>query len=215
MKVVIVTEDSGVKLPKIDKFKGKIGRGVRLKDHEEFMKTLDQYDFDIPTNDIREENNYAKVLSDFARPAKLMFAGMFSEVRIFYEELKSKYDVSLFIISGRYGLVNAEKEIIPYDFFLENYDMIQELDERTNFYKQLLNYTNSSEVVLILLSRSYISYLFNMNLLKNVETKMIFVTSSDFKNRIIAKDNFFFQKHGVARLSKRYREQIRDILEEM
>jgi len=40
LKITIITEDSGVKLPEINKYKETIGRGIKLSEHKELNQVL-------------------------------------------------------------------------------------------------------------------------------------------------------------------------------
>ncbi|EMR73853.1 hypothetical protein MBGDN05_00446 [Thermoplasmatales archaeon SCGC AB-539-N05] len=213
MKITIITEDSGVKLPKIDRYRGTIGRGFKLSEHRELNNILKKNKISIPSDDIEKEEFYKKKLDDFVRPAKLMFAGMFSEVRVFYEDLKKNYDIDLFITSGRYGLINCELKIVPYDFHLKDHELIVELDKKTCFFNKIIEVTKSSDFVIILLNSNISSYLFDKHILEklNNDAKSIFVCSSEFKDKIIESGNIFLQKTGVARIAEINRKSIKEL----
>jgi len=216
LRVTIITEDSGVKLPAIDRYHGTIGKGVKLSQHTQLNQVLQENKLNIPSDDIEQESVYRTVLKDFIRPAKLMFAGMFSEVRLFYEELKKRYnDVELLIISGRYGIVNGEEENIPYDFHLESYELIRELDDRTNFFDELIKKIRSSDYIIISLGKELVLYLLDKGFLDVVGShpQLIFVTSSMFKDKIIEAGHIFLQKTGVARIREENKRRIMAILE--
>ena len=68
MKVAIFTEDSGVKLPPIDEYKDKIGRGRHLKVIDELTEILESEGLDIPSDDIELEDEYNKL---FDQPIKV------------------------------------------------------------------------------------------------------------------------------------------------
>lgn len=214
MKVTIITEDSGVKLPKINKYKGTIGRGIKLSERKELNQVLKKNKISIPSNNIEKEDFYKTKLSYFVRPAKFMFAGMFSEVRVFYDELRKNYDVELYIISGRYGLINQELKIIPYDLHLEDYKLVVELDKKTGFFNKITKATDSSDYIIFLLNSNILSYLFDKHILEkiNINEKFIFVCSSEFKDKIIESGNIFLQKTGVARIAEINRKNIKETL---
>lgn len=215
MKITLITEDSSVKLPFIKYGGKKIGKGINLAECEPLLSVLKEKNLKIPCDDYENENIYRKHLNSFVRPAKFMFAGRFSEVRDFYGYLNEKFHTNLFIISRRYGLLNAEENIIPYDSHLDDYYSIKDLDKRTDFYNQLDKIVNDSDYVLLFLNKLLISYLINNNFLKDTNriTKLIFVTSKDFKKIIIDSNNIFFHRRGVARIGKEKRKRILEILE--
>ncbi len=217
MKITIITEDSSVKLPEIKSGGRKFGRAVKLNDYIPFIDVLNNNNLNIPTDDLEKENIYKNKLKEFVRPSKLMFAGRFSEVRDLYQKLKKEYKTDLFIISGRYGLLNAESEIIPYEFYLNNYYLLKKLDEKMNFYNQLIENVNESDCVLFFLSKIFISYLFNNGLLDDIssKTKLIFITSKDFKKIITNSNNIYFHRRGVARIGNNNGDEIFKILDNL
>ncbi len=69
------------------------------------MDALKKANLNIPGDDTDLEDRYREALNDFIRPAWLMFAGMFGEIRKFYEILREILPTELYIVSGRYGFI--------------------------------------------------------------------------------------------------------------
>lgn len=76
MKVVIFTEDTDVKFPPINRWTGKYSRGINITEDSQIISLLENHNLVIPHDDIKMENQYRKVLREFIRPARLMFAAM-------------------------------------------------------------------------------------------------------------------------------------------
>jgi len=164
---------------------------------------------DIPSDDIELEEEYKKVLSEFVRPSILMFSGMFSEIRGFYEKIEDIVDVDLYVISGRYGLVKDDEKIIPYDAYVENKKGAQELDERTNFSKQILEIANDVDLSMFFMATRYIQHIIDQGLLKQIESEMIVVSGKTIIDEIDDIENVTgLKKRGwlgsVGRIGMRY-----------
>ena len=79
-------------------------------DMDKVKKILEEKGLSIPRDDIENERIYRIVLKDFIMPAKEMYVGITSPL------LKlANYGYKVYVISGRYGLIDANYEIIPYD----------------------------------------------------------------------------------------------------
>ena len=214
LRVSIVTDDSGVKLPEMDRYREKIGKGVEPSKHAELMKTLKADNIVMPTNDLENEEHYRSKLSDFVRPARYMFSGMFSEVRVFHEELSGLCNAELYIISGRYGLISHDEQILPYEYHLKDLDTVKDLDARTGFLDRLISETSGSEYLMVFLNRLLLSYLLDNRLRERISesTKLIVVGSSAIKDNLLQNGHVFLQRRGVARIGKDNREKIKKII---
>jgi len=214
MKVAIFTEDSGVKYPEIDEYKDKLGRGRQLEDIPGFLEILKENNLDIPSDDLEDEGRYREVLDEYLRPSILMFSGMFSEIRGFYEKIEDIVDVDLYVISGRYGLVKDDEKIIPYDAYVENKKGAQELDERTNFSKQILEIANDVDLSMFFMATRYIQHIIDQGLLKQIESEIIVVSGKTIIDEIDDIENVTgLKKRGVARISWQNRNEILELLE--
>ena len=169
---------------------------------------------DIPSDDIELEDEYKKVLREFVRPSILMFAGMYREVRGFYEKIEDIVDVDLYVISGRYGLIKDDEEIIPYDAYVENKKGAQELDERTNFSKHILEIANDVDLSMFFMATRYIQHIIDQGLLKKIESDIIVVSGKTIIDEIDDIENVTgLKKRGVARISWQNRNRILELLE--
>ncbi|MEI7858104.1 MAG: hypothetical protein WCH85_11480, partial [Methanomicrobiales archaeon] len=120
-----------------------MGNGIDIRKNEEINTILQKYSIPLPSDDLERETEYKNVLKEFIRPASLMFAGRFVEVKKFAEALNSQISTDLYILSGRYGLIQDNIEIIPYYADYESINQIQQLDERT-YPLQKIGQTNLS-----------------------------------------------------------------------
>lgn len=69
MKVVIFTEDTAVKLPPINRWTGKYGRGIDITEDPKVMSLLESHNLAVTHDDIEIENQYREILHEFIRPA--------------------------------------------------------------------------------------------------------------------------------------------------
>ncbi len=214
MKVAIFTEDSGVKYPEIHKYKGTLGRGRNLEDIPGFVETLEENDLNIPTDDLENEERYREVLKEYLRPSTLMFSGMFREVKGFYEDIEEMVDVDLYVISGRYGLVKDDEEIIPYDAYVDSKDALQGLDDRTALTDDIVEVANSVDLSMFFMATRYLEHLLDRNVFDRIDTDIIVVSGKTFIQKIDHLENVTgLSKRGVARISWQNRGKIKERLE--
>jgi len=217
MNIAIFTDESGVKLPEIKKWKKSFGRGKDIDKDEEIKALLEENNLPLPDHNIELEKRYCEILHDYLRPAKTMFAGMFTEIREFKDNL-SNYNIFLYIISGRYGLLGEDEVIIPYVSNISAINDIQILDKRTGFSQKMLKETTESNVIIVLLPRHFISYLLSINWfsLLNPNSTIVLVTSKQFKDSFSDMPNIkLLERKGVARMGSYNREEINSIIESL
>jgi len=209
-KISIITDDSGVKLPKTDGEKPPLGKGKNLSEIEELNKILDKNNMPIPSDDLEKEDIYKDILKDFVRPGIFMFAGMFKGVRTFYFDLKEKYDTDLYIISGRYGLIHCEKEIVPYQKHLKNRKDLEELNNNTNLIKKLNEIAEKYDFIVIALPKHITKYLIEQGFFEKPldNTKITVISSKDFEDELQNENINLLYRKGVARISHDQREKI-------
>jgi len=214
LNITIVTDDSGAKLPEIDRYRDKIGKGTELSKDQGLVRLLSDNGLDIPADDMENESTYRRVLSEYIRPARLMFAGMFSEVRVFSDGLKKDHAVKLLIISGRYGLISENEEIIPYQHHISDRKEMERLDLRTGLFDKLIDGVSGSDIAMFFLPGNLLSYLMERGLLNNINsTKVIAVTSSRFRDELLDSGHFFLLRRGVARIGKDNAERIKETIQ--
>lgn len=215
MQVTVFTEESGIKLPEIKKWKNSLGRGKDIGKDKEIKALLEENNLSLPQHNIELEKRYREILQDYLRPARTMFAGMFTEVRDFKDNL-SNCNISLYIISGRYGLLGEDEIIIPYVSNISSTNDIEILDKRTGFSQRMLEKTTESNIVIILLPIQFISYLLTIDWfsLLNSNSTIVLVTSKHFKEKFSDMPNIkLLERRGVARMGSYNREEIISIIE--
>lgn len=212
---LIFTDESGVKLPEIDIKKGTIGRGSNIRNSNEIKSLLLKEGFRIPTDDTELEKKYRIILKEFIRPARLIFSGTFREVCLFSDKLQKIVPTDLFIISGRYGLLHENNEIIPYHTKLGTVKDLEELDRRTSFSEVMLQEAKKRRFIIILLPSQILEYLIQNNWFKQLrdEQGIILVAGSSLKSDILKDVNAkFLIKRGVARIGKENQNTILEIV---
>lgn len=215
MKVVIFTEETGVKLPPINRWTGKYGRGIEVAEDSQIISLLENHNLSVPHDDIEMESQYRNILFEFIRPARSMFAGMFSEVRIFADTLSEFVQTNLYVISGRYGLIQETEEIIPYSFHIQTEQDLEILDEQTDFSNRMVDTANKYEFIVLLLPKHYLLYLLKRGWFDrlNNESSVIIVSSKKLRSDFLQYNNVdVLERKGVARMGKVNREKILEII---
>jgi len=211
VNVIIFTEESGVKLPEINKWSGKISKGMDITKNKNIISLLNDHNLKIPSNDSDMETQYRNVLSDFIRPSKLMFSGTFLGVRNFANTLSGFISTDINIISSRYGLLKENDEIIPYFSHSKNSDDLEFLDKKTNFSQNMLIEADKFDIIILLFPKHYISYLLKEGWFDKLKPKsaIIIVSSRKLKPSFSFYDNvMFFERRGVTRIGIKNREEI-------
>lgn len=215
MKVVIFTEDTAVKLPPINQWTGKYGRGIDITDDPKIMFLLKNHNLAAPHDDIEIEDQYHEILYEFIRPARLMFAAMFAEVRTFEDTLSELVQTDLFIISGRYGLIQENEEIIPYSHHIQTEQDLEILDKRTDFSNLMVDAANNHEIIIMLLPKHYLLYLLKRGFFDrlNTESSIIIVSSKKLQSDFLQYNNVnILERKGVARMGAVNRDKILEII---
>jgi hypothetical protein len=218
MKIIIITDDSGVKLPVFNKWKKTYGKGVDISKNSEIISLLNSKNCDIPSNDLTKESIYRVILKQYIRPAKLMFAGMFREVLIFADKLSNKFPTELFIISGRYGLIDENFKIIPYHFHIDSQEKLLELDNRTKLLFKIQKIIQNDVICILLLPKHYLQFLLLNKLFENItKNSILILVSTDEYKEYSKKDDkiIFLHRIGVARIGKENQRKIFAILEKI
>jgi len=215
MKVVTFTEDTDVKFPPINRWTGKYSRGIDITEDSQIMSLLENQNLAVPHDDIEIEDQYLKVLHEFIRPAKSMFAAMFAEVRTFADTLSELVKTDLYIISGRYGLIQETEEIIPYSSHIQTEQDLGTLDERTDFSNHMIDVANKYEFIILLLPKHYLLYLIKHGWFDrlNRESSVIIVSSIKLRSDFSHYNNVdVLERKGVARIGKVNRDKILEII---
>lgn len=209
--ILIVTEDSRTVLPSRNKWRPKLGTGINIQNHAEINALLAASGLQMPGNDLNNEIEYRAVLKDYIRPARYMYAGTFSEIRDFADELCPICDVELCIISGRYGLIDQDEDIIPYLYPLDSREKLQYLDEISEFSSKILDLCVDKSILIVCLQKHYISYLDSIVWFEKIpkDTTVIMVAGNEFIDLSAKiKDIEFYARKGVCRLGKKNKEDI-------
>jgi hypothetical protein len=206
MRAIIFTDESGVKFPEIKKWTKHFGRGINIEKHTQLISLLKMNNLDVPSNNIDLEDKYRKILEDFIRPSKYMFAGSFNEVRDFTDTLSTLISTNLYIISSRYGLLKEFDTIIPYSSSIQTLADLDFLNINTDFYNKMLVASQTSDIVILLVPREYILYFLKNSCfdeLKHIPL-IIIVSSKNLKSEVLCYDNvILLERRGVARIGKK------------
>lgn len=214
-KAVIFTDDSGVKLPEIHKWKKVVGKASDIRKNANVLDVLKKANLDVPGDDTDLEDIYRKVLREFVRPARLMFAGMFGEIRIFHNILREILPTELYIVSGRYGLVKEDEEIIPYSAHIESVEDLERLNNKTHFLKAMLDASSDKQFIIMCYPSRYFQFLIKEGWFEKIGKEHLFfiITVVNIKSELSAYPNIkLFEKRGVARIGKDYQEKIIDLI---
>lgn len=211
MNVVIFTEDTDVKLPPIDRWTGKYGRGIDITEDPRIVSLLESHNLAVPHDDIEIEDKYRDILHEFIRPARSMFAGMFAEVRIFADTISEFAQTDLYIVSGRYGLIPENGGIIPYSHHIQTEKDLEILDKRTDFSNLMVDAANKHEIIIMLLPKHYLMYLLKCGYFDRLDKKLsiIIVSSKKLLSEISYNNNVnVLERKGVARIGEKNRDEI-------
>lgn len=212
---IIFTDDSDVKLPRINKWKHTLGKGKRIQNHEAILETLHGLDLPIPSTNLELEQVYCNALREYIRPTQLMLAGMFTEVRSFHKELEMVAPTQLFIVSGRYGLIREDKEIIPYSAPVKTLDDLTRLDKRTEFVKRMRSVSRNKKFIIMFFPLLYHDFLLERRWFAGVkdDQMLIVVGGSGIRYRMSSARGFrWMARRGVARIGKKNRALIKNII---
>lgn len=218
MKAIIITEDSNSQLPEIRRWKATLGKGEYIENNLEISSRLEAHGYPKPAWNLDCETNYREVLSDFIRPAESMFGGSFQEVKAFKDELNRSIPTDLFIVSGRYGLLPANATIIPYHSSIESGKDLASLDCVSGVSTKIKEVANSSDIIIIALPSFYIRYFLSTGLFQELHPKkpIIIVGAPRLQEELPNGLNIdFFPRKGVARLSKKNRDCIITLVQQL
>ncbi|MDD5142874.1 hypothetical protein [Methanoregula sp.] len=215
MSVLIITEDTATKLPQVDKWTTPIRKGQDIEKNIELVQLLKTHNSTIPSDDLKKEKAYKTILKKYIRPAKYMFSAVFSEVRDFSDESAELTRTDLYIISGRYGLINGNDEIIPYSKTVKTSIELAELDRKTDFVKNIQTLLNQYSIIIFLLPSEFIKFFLIVGFFDSIPKKQtVIIVTSTQNNTILGKyPNFItLSRKGLARLGAINREKIIDLI---
>jgi hypothetical protein len=214
MKIIMITDDSGAKLPPFNKWKNKYGKGINILKNPEILSILKTEKCNFPTDDIKKESFYQEIFREYIRPARYMFAGNFREVTVFGDILSKILPTEIFVISGRYGLISEKSNIIPYNFHVDTEEKLWELDKRTKLLLNIQKLLKREVICIMLLPKCYIQFFLKNNLFQNnLSENLIIVSLAEFEEILKTNENVvFFNRPGVARIGKENREKILNLI---
>ncbi|HDM05786.1 MAG TPA: hypothetical protein ENG34_00730, partial [Candidatus Aenigmarchaeota archaeon] len=160
----------------------------------EIKPLLDKHNLPIPTDDLENERKYKEILKEFVLPASQMYEGSFKFVKELVNTLRKRGDeVDFFIISARYGLIDENTPIIPYECTFKglNKDEIRAKAERLKIYEKVLEKLQEKtyDLAIFILGKDYLFTIFDKktgkDFLKFLKTrKAIFFGSKELKGQI-------------------------------
>jgi len=216
MKAIILTDDTKSQLPKNSSWSKKFGRGCGIAKDPQVNNLLKKENFSVPTNDLENEEKYKQILNEYKRPAKNMFAGRFAEIRSFEEKLKNLIQVEILIISGRYGLINGDMEIIPYDYSIDKQADLKDFDEKHKFLPKLKTLLSGSTHLIIFLPKIFIEYFLKKGFFDKLpnDLKIIIISSKEFEEPLKKYQNIILlERRGVSRLRNTDSDKILSIVQ--
>lgn len=212
-KAIIFTDDSNVKLPEINRWKHVLGKATEIQKNSKILDALKRQNLAIPGDDINLEDRYRQALCDFIRPARLMFAGVFGEIRLFYDTLKEILPTELYVISGRYGLIREDEEIIPYSAHIEKISDLEELNNRTRFLNAMFDASKDKHFIIMCFPSHYFQFLIKKGWFERFDDEYLFfiVAGGSIRSELSSYENIkLFEKKGVARIGREHQTKILD-----
>ena len=137
--------------------------------------------------------------------AEEMFGGRVTEVIRLKAMLSNEHDVSLAIISGKYGLVCGDEIISKYAGAPDTAEGYAELQTRTDYAGELKKMTGSFDVTMVFVPKDIMRIMIEM---KSLPHNTVAVTSPDFRN-IFERNGWTFLERRGARVGKENAERIR------
>lgn len=211
MRALIITDETGSKLPQVDSLNNKIGKGSDVSKYTPILKILEEKLLPIPSTNFELEEEYKSILSDFIRPANLMFGGLFNEVRGFHYRMKDIIPTDLMIITSRYGLISEKDLIIPYRSESFTADSVPLVDSKAHFFTNIVSIQNQYDFLIILLSSPILRYILKNNWLQTLpsEQKKYCVTGDSLHRELSEVPNLLlFTKKGVSRIGSKNSTEI-------
>lgn len=214
LEISIITEDSDAKLPPINKWKGTLGKGKNIESIPEIKSLLNTHGLTYPTNDIENEELYLRILKNYVRPSKYMFAGNYGGIRDLAKNLKNYGEIKSYILSGRYGLIEEDRQIIPYSYHLSSEEKLSNLDKKTNFIKMMKIIYEKSDIFIVSFPIYLLDYIIKNEVFNSkINNLGIVICSSSFKEIMEEKGFIVFPRIGVARIGKENRKRIINIIQ--
>lgn len=215
MKAIILTDDTKSQLPSHNKWTNRFGIGSGIIKNPSICYLVKTENIKFPTNDIENESLYKKILHEYVRPAENMYGGRFAEIRYFENQLKKILSVEVLIISGRYGLITGNAEIIPYNHSIRTITELRDFDIKNKLIENLKNKLSDPGYLIILLPKFFIEFFIRYRLFDDIphESKIFIVSSKEFAEPLQKYGNItIFERKGVSRLRNQNCEEMLSII---
>lgn len=154
---------------------------------EPIKSILERYGLQIPSCDLENEEKYKEVLKQFVLPAYQMYEGSFKFIKELVTKFRKKGDkVQLLIISARYGLIDEDALIIPYQctFKCLNKNEIRKRAKALQIYEKLMETIRNEwfDLSVIVLGKNYLLTVFDKSeskdFFRELKTKELVVFGS-------------------------------------
>lgn len=139
---------------------------------EEIKPLLDIHNLPIPTDNLENEERYKEILKEFVLPASQMYEGSFKFVKELVDTLRKRGDeVDFYIISARYGLIDENTPIIPYEYTFKGLskEEIRKKADKLEIYNKLKDSIGKKNYdrAIIILGGNYLLTIFDRERRKN------------------------------------------------
>jgi hypothetical protein len=154
---------------------------------EPIKSTLERHGLQVPGCDFENEEKYREALKQYVLPAWQMYEGSFKFIKELITKFRKKGDkVQLLIISARYGLIDENTPIIPYQctFKCLNKNEIRERAKALQIYERLIETIRSEwfDLSIIILGKHYLLTVFDRSeskdFFRELKTKELVVFGS-------------------------------------
>lgn len=144
-----------------------------------------------------------------------MFAGQFSEVKIFRDNLDKIMPTSLFVISGRYGLLSENTSIIPYNRNIESVEELQKINSKTQFTQKIIDLSKNIDFIIFCIPSLFLEFFIAIGFFDLVTPqKGIIIVSTTKYSNVLSKNPkiVLLHRRGVARIGKENQKKIIKII---
>ena len=191
---------------------------------EPIKSILERHGLQVPACDLENEKKYKEALKQYILPAYLMYKGSFKFINELVANFRKRGDeVKLLIISARYGLIDENTPIIPYQctFKSLNKDEIRERAKKLQIYEKLIEKIRNEcfDLSIIVLGKNYLLTVFDefnsKDFFKELKTKELIVFGSKNLERAIRHKGVklrFIPIIGVGDRNKKVKELANSII---
>lgn len=154
---------------------------------EPIKSILERHGLQVPGCDMENEEKYKEALKQYVLPAFQMYGGSFKFIKELVTKLRKKGDkVQLLIISARYGLIDENTSIIPYQctFKCLNKNEIRKRAKALQIYEKLIETIREEwfDLSIVILGKNYLLTVFDKSeskdFFRELKTKELVVFGS-------------------------------------